>query len=163
MIITKLTLICLIFLCSCGVYSFSGRGISGIKSIAIETFDNQTAEFGIREQITDAIVSKLLTNRTFIITNTSAADAVLKGIVLSIDDKPLTFQADESITERQVIIVVEMSIVKTDRSTPIWQKRLVGEGRYPFKTGAPEERKEGIDKAIDQIIQDFINQTTSDW
>ncbi|MBM3326728.1 MAG: hypothetical protein FJY65_07085 [Calditrichaeota bacterium] len=152
-----------VIFCSCGVYSFSGRGISGIKTIAVEAFDNRTAEFGIREQIADAIITKLLTDRTLTITNASAADALMRGTIVAIDDKPLTFQADESVTERQIIITVEITIVKPGRSDPIWQQRLTGEGRYSFKTGAPDERQAGIVKAIEQIVQDLLNQLTSDW
>ncbi|MCH7954892.1 MAG: hypothetical protein IIC40_04020, partial [Candidatus Marinimicrobia bacterium] len=38
----------------CGPYSFSGSSIpSHIKSVAIPIFENETAEFGIKEKVTD--------------------------------------------------------------------------------------------------------------
>ena len=37
----------------CGFYSFTGASTGGLKSIAVPTFENQTAEFGLAETITD--------------------------------------------------------------------------------------------------------------
>lgn len=43
---------------SCGIYSFSGNLPGGVKSIAIPVFENQTAEFGIVETLTDEVVGQ---------------------------------------------------------------------------------------------------------
>ena len=44
-----------VFLVSCGFYSMAGSIPPHIKSIAIPLMDNQTAEFGLAEDITDGI------------------------------------------------------------------------------------------------------------
>ncbi|MDQ7053571.1 MAG: hypothetical protein Q9P14_11980 [candidate division KSB1 bacterium] len=40
----------------CGVYSFSGSAYPHIKSIAIPLLEDRTAEFGVRENLTNALV-----------------------------------------------------------------------------------------------------------
>jgi hypothetical protein len=153
----------LLALAGCGIYSFKGQGIAGVKTVAVEPFDNRTTEFGIREQITEAVTSKLLADRTLTVTSPGSADAILTGSVLSVDDKPLTFHADETVTEYQITVTLDLRLSKPGQSEPIWQGQLVGQGSYPYKTGSADERKQGIDKAIDQIVQDLINRLTSDW
>jgi len=156
-------LLSVFLLFGCGVYSFKGQGISGIKSIAVESFDNNTTEFGIREAVTDAIVSKLLSDRTLAVTSPRGADAILSGVINSISDRALTFSSDESVSEYEVTISISFKLAKPGGSEPIWEGEITGVGAYPYKTGSPEERKEGITKALDKIVQDLINRLTSDW
>ncbi len=153
----------LLLSCGCGVYTFSGHGIAGIETIAVEPFDNETAEFGIRDDLTDELIDKLLNNRTLSIASQANADAVLRGRIISVTDRPLTFREDEEVTENQVTVTVEVVLIKPGKSEPIWEDRLVGEGNYAYRTGSPEEREEGIDKAVERLVQDLVNRLTSDW
>ena len=150
-------------LSGCGVYSFKGQGIGGIKTIAVDPFDNRTTEFGIREKLTDAILTRLLNDRTLTVASPRSADAILTGVVLSIEDKPLTYQASETVTEYQVVISIEAKLIRQGVSEPVWQGRIVGEGNYPFSTGSAAERQNGVDIALEKIVRDLLNRLTSDW
>ncbi len=152
-----------VILTGCGVYSFTGQGIGGIKTIAVEPFDNRTAEFGIQEELTDAVINQLLGNRTLTVASQANAEGILRGAIISVDDLPLTFREDEEATEYLVVITVEVSLVRPGRSEPLWSARLVGEGNYPYQTGSPDERREGIEKAVQTLVQDLVNRLTSDW
>lgn len=150
-------------LVGCGVYSFTGRGIAGVESISIEPFDNQTAEFGVREDLTDAILERLLTDRTLTVVNRGSADAILYGSILSITDTPLSYDDAENVSEYEVQITVSFALRQPDKSEPIWEGRLVGDSSYLYKTGSLEERGVGLKLAIDRLVQDLINKLTSDW
>lgn len=147
----------------CGIYTFSGHGIAGIETISIEPFDNQTAEFGIRDELTDELINRLLSNRTLTIASPTSADAILRGTIVSVTDYPLTFTEDEEATENQIKISVQVTLIKRGQSEPLWEGRLVGEGNYPYETDSPEDREEGIKKAIERLVQDLMNRLTSDW
>ena len=54
----KIVIIFHFIFCSCGIYSLSGSLPSHIKSIAIPLLENQTAEFGLSEEITEGIINK---------------------------------------------------------------------------------------------------------
>jgi len=147
----------------CGIYSFTGSGIGGIESISIEPFDNQTAEFGIREDLTDTILDRLLKDRTLTVTDRSSADAVLYGTILSMDDKPLSYDEQESVSEFEIKISVSFILKLPDKSEPIWQGHIIGNGSYPYNTGGADEREQGIKKAMERIAEDLMNKLTSDW
>jgi len=160
---TFIILLCPLILTGCGVYTFSGHGIAGIETIAVEPFDNLTAEFGIRDDLTDELIDKLLNSRTLTIAGQANADAILRGKIVSVTDRPLTFKETEEVTENQVTITVEVVLIKPGKSEPLWEGRLIGEGNYHYRTGSPEEREEGIEKAIERLVQDLVNRLTSDW
>lgn len=147
----------------CGVYSFSGHGIGGISTIAVEPFDNQTAEMGIREDLSDAIVSSLLSNRTLTIAGQANADAILRGTITGFSDNPFTFTENEEVKENRVTITVEIKLIKPGQSEPLWEGRLSGEGSYAYLTGSLDERQQGIDLALEQLVIDLMNRLTSDW
>lgn len=152
----------LLILNGCGIYSFgSGLGVGGITSIAVEPFDNLTSEYGIREVITDAVIDRLLSDRTLTVVASNRADGVLKGSITDVVDKPLTFDANERVSEYQVSITVAVELVNPGKTEPIWQARLSGQGSYP--ADKLEERQQGIDEAVDQLVLDLVNRLTSDW
>ncbi len=152
----------LLMITGCGIYSFSsGRGVGGITTVAVEPFDNLTSEYGIRDVITDAVLDRLLNDRTLTVVPANSADGVLKGSITGVDDQPLTFDENEQVSEYQVLISVELRLVHPEKTEPIWQAKLSGRGSYP--ADRLEERQKGIDEAIDQLVLDMVNRLTSDW
>ena len=152
-----------LFITGCGVYSFTGHGIAGIESISIQPFDNQTAEFGIKEELTDKVLSSLLENRSLAVADRSNADAILFGNLLSVTDRPLTYASDESVAEYEVVITVSFILTMPDKTEPLWEGNITGVGSYPYTVGSLEEREEGVAKALDRLAEDLINKLTSDW
>jgi outer membrane lipopolysaccharide assembly protein LptE/RlpB len=150
-------------LAGCGVYSFKGQAVGGVKTISVEPFENQTTEFGLREQLLDAIVSKLLTEKVLTIASARTADAMLTGVVVSVSDQPLTFRADESVTEYKVVLVIDVKLQQANKPEPLWSGRLSGEGNYPYSGGSTEERRKGLQLAVEKVVQDLLNKLTSDW
>lgn len=147
----------------CGIYSFKGQGIGGIKSVAVEPLENQTAEFGLSDNLTDAVITKLLSDRTLAVADRGSAEALLSGRIISYMDEPLSYTSTETVTENQVKIVVEFSLRRPDSTTPLWEGQVTGQGSYPYSETNLDSRTEGLKKALDQITTDLINKLTSDW
>ncbi len=162
-LLSFISLFGMMILQGCSVYSFTGQGIAGIETIAVEPFENLDPEFGIVDELIEAVIQRLLNDRTYTLANISTADAVLRGKITDVDDRTLSFNADETATENQVRIVLEVEIVKPGQTEPLKATRLVCEASYPYITGSVEEREEGIQRAIDQLVLDLFNWLTSDW
>ncbi|MBT6796433.1 MAG: hypothetical protein HOA96_01605, partial [Candidatus Marinimicrobia bacterium] len=64
---------------SCGFYSMAGSIPPHIKSIAIPLMDNETAEFGLAEKITDGILEEFNEAGILNITEESVAHSILRG------------------------------------------------------------------------------------
>ena len=103
-----------IFFSGCGIYTFTGHGIGGIETLTIQPFENQTAEFGIREELTDILITSMLKDRTLSVVDQGSADAVLNGNILSIEDFPLTYDDQETVSEYKVVITVSFVLKKKE-------------------------------------------------
>lgn len=158
----SLPFLTLLLLLSGCAYSFKGQGIGGIKSIAVDQFNDVKGEFGVPQAVREAVIRKLLSDRTLNVVPTANADAILTGTIVTIDDRPLTYMADRTVSEYEVSITIELALTKQGQGDPIWHDRLSGAGSYPYSTGS-DERQKGLDKALDKIVQDMLNRLTSDW
>jgi outer membrane lipopolysaccharide assembly protein LptE/RlpB len=87
-----------------------------VKTIAVPAFVNDTTTYRIEQSLTASVVREFTTRTHYhILNNTNdAADATLRGTVLSTSAAPLTY---DSTTGRaaSVLIVVSMKVSLTDR------------------------------------------------
>jgi len=88
----------LLLFASCGFYSLSGSLPPHIKTISIPMVENETAEFGIAESISDGIQNRFNDGGILKIVNKNA-DSILRGTIKEITDGPYTFNKNESISE----------------------------------------------------------------
>ena len=83
---------------SCGFYSLSGSLPPHIKTISIPMVENETAEFGIAESLSDGIQNRFNDEGILKIVNKNS-DSILRGTIKEITDGPYTFNKNESISE----------------------------------------------------------------
>ena len=148
---------------SCGPYSFSGSSIpSHIKTIAVPLVTDQTSEFGVRENLTDAIINEITEDNSIKIANEAEADAVVTGKIISLTDLADTFSADENVESYRVYITVEFAVLDRKNNTNLWKESWSQWGLYKLSDGN-EARQEGIKIAIEKIAEDILNKTVSGW
>jgi outer membrane lipopolysaccharide assembly protein LptE/RlpB len=106
----------------CG-YHTGGHAVTlpeNVQTIAIPAFANQTQTFKIEQMLTAAVVREMSTRTHYHIVNepSEAADATLKGTVLSTSSTPLTY---DSTTGRasSVLVMVSMSVSLSQRDGKI--------------------------------------------
>jgi outer membrane lipopolysaccharide assembly protein LptE/RlpB len=87
-----------------------------VKTIAIPAFVNQTRTYRIEQLLTASVVSEFTTRTHYHILNnpSEAADATLRGTVLSSSSTPLTYNSATG-QAASVLVVVSMSVSLTDR------------------------------------------------
>jgi outer membrane lipopolysaccharide assembly protein LptE/RlpB len=87
-----------------------------VKTIAVPAFENQTATYHIEQTLTASVVRELTTRTHYHLLNTpgDAADATLRGIVLSTAATPLTYNSTTG-QAASVLVVVSMKVSLTDR------------------------------------------------
>ncbi len=147
-------------LLSCGPYSFTGSGLPGIKTIAIPLFENQTQEYGIREELTEKIVQGFVQDNTLKVVNEKIADSILRGTILKYEKVAHTFDEKENVKEYIVRIFVKVVLEDKKHSKNIWEEEnLQGWGIYP----ADSTEVYGKTKAIDKLTEDIVNRTVKGW
>jgi len=87
-----------------------------VKTIAVPAFVNETSTYRIEQLLTSSVVREFTTRTHYHILNdpSEAADATLRGTVLSTSASPLTYNTSTG-QAATVLVVVSMKVALTDR------------------------------------------------
>jgi outer membrane lipopolysaccharide assembly protein LptE/RlpB len=112
------SLIWLITSAGCG-YHTAGHSVQlpeNVKTIAVPAFVNETTTYRIEQMLTWSVVREFTTRTHYHILNDpgEAADATLRGTVLSTSASPLTYNSTTG-QAASVLVVVSMKVALTDR------------------------------------------------
>ncbi len=153
---------CLLFSAAgCGVYTFSGSGLSGISTIAVPLFDDQTGEYGMREALTEKIADRFVQDNTLKVVNEKTADSVLRGVITRYSRESHTFDEQENVREYIVRIWVRVSFDEKKDKKTIWKEEsLLGWGIY---SAQDETEDMGKERAIEKLAEDIVNKTVKGW
>jgi len=102
----------------CG-YHTAGHAVQlpeNVKTIAVPAFVNETSTYRIEQLLTSSVVREFTTRTHYHILNDpgEAADATLRGTVLSTSASPLTYNSATG-QAASVLVVVSMKVALTDR------------------------------------------------
>ena len=88
---------------------------ANVKTIAIPTFKNETNTYRIEQMLTNSVVREFTTRTHYQVLNdaSDAADATLRGTVLSTSASPLTYNSATG-QAASVLIVVSMKVSLSD-------------------------------------------------
>jgi hypothetical protein len=165
----KYTFIVLIFsfiFNSCGIYSFKGNNPpEGIKTIAVPLFvDNSGfAESGLKEQFTELLKNKIISDNTLRLADKTTADGVLTCTITSVKDDALVISGNENVTKRKITINVNVVFENLKKQKKIWDRNYENWGEYNSSTSSFSERQNGITLARDKITDDILNDIISNW
>lgn len=154
-------ILCLLF-CQCMYYSFSGSLAPHLKTVAVPLFKNQTAEFGVTEQLTDAVIAEFSRDNTLKIADAAVADVLIQGEIARISDQAGAFDQQETVEDYKVYITVNITCQDQVKKQVLWEERLTQWGIYE-PTGGIQAREEGIAEAIDKISEEILNKTVAGW
>jgi len=161
-ILRRIILLLLVFgLVGCGFYSFKSGRTALVSSIGVPLFENQTAEYGLAEQLTEGITNGLIEENIIKVVDPSRAESILKGTVLTYSRSAYTFDADENVSEYLVEITIQARLVSAADETLIWEAASIrGWGEY---AAGEETEQDGQKRAIEKLTEEIINRTVKGW
>ncbi len=115
-------LIPVFLLAACGYHTAGHNAIlpENAKTLAIPAFVNQSQTYRVEQTLTAAVVREFTTRTHYQIVSreTDAADATLRGTVLTTTASPLTYDSKTGRAE-SVLVVVSMKVSLVDREGKI--------------------------------------------
>lgn len=150
----------LIGLTACGVYTFNPGGKSDIKTIAVERFENQTAEYGIEDQMTDQVIDALIADGTLKVVTRENADALISGVLTRYERKPHQFDENDQVQSYAVNMQFDITLTKPSDDSEIWKETISQIGVYNVDT---ETEENGQQRATALLVEAVINKTTKSW
>lgn len=156
----------LLALFHCGYYSFSGSSLpSHIRTIAIPMFENKTTEFGVREDITDALINEFTQDNTLKVADQRAADSIIEGTIVNIREQAGAYNQQEQVKEIRIYVKVLAKFEDLKKNKVFWEEEITQWGTYNPNalSGENSTRQDAIGEAIDKIVTDIFNKTISGW
>jgi hypothetical protein len=130
--------------------------------VGIPLFLDKTSEFGVRESLTDAVVDAFTQDNTLKIADPSTADALVRGTIQSIADRPSTYTRQEQVETYRVTLTVTAEFFDVKKQKVLWKATFQEWGEYPH-SGSTADRQKAIDTAVKKIAEDILNKSVAGW
>lgn len=148
-------------------YGFEGGGFPAhIRTIYIEPFENQTAQFDIEQVLFAELLEELPAKLGLQAAGRESADAILTGQIRRYQDQAQNYRAGTgqttgNVLTHQVEIGISAQLVDIRDNVIRWEtSSLVGRGTY---RPASQSDDIGLAEAIESIIEQIIDGTQSQW
>ena len=146
---------------SCGAYTTQTRLPSHLRTVYIQTFENQTGEYLLPQQIAEGLVSRFQEEGDLRVTTSSGADAVLEGTIVGYKEEPLSYVEEGNVLQRKVRLIVDVRFLDQVRGEVLWKAEQME--RWAVYDSRSEEEEDGIRRAVDKLAEDIIHQALKGW
>ncbi len=151
-------------LVACAHYSTTSGLIGGIRSVAIPVAENETAEYDIADLLTEHLGDAFARDGQLRVVDEESADAVMLLRVVSLDDRPFTYTADEQTEQYRFRVYIDAELRRlADDDELLALQGVDGWGTYDAGLPDEEGRDQAIEAALDMIIEEILDRTTASW
>ncbi len=154
-----------IIISSCS-YSFTGASVPPhLKTIAIPNAVDRSGsgEPNLRDDFTNELIQKFLSDNSLQVTSKTNADALLECTILSLSDQPVVIAGGEDVSRRRVKISVKAVYKDLVKKKKIFERTFSNYSDYKNSGDILTQRNDAIKEAIDKITEDILLGVVSDW
>lgn len=154
---------------SCSHYSFSpagGRGgKGGLSTIAIPILVNETLEYGVEQELTDALVEEFTDDNSLRVVPEDEAESILRGTVVGYERPVLSYDAGGLPREYKVRVLARLSYENLSTKETIWEDQIEGWAIYSVtgEGGGLTSEDEAKAVAFEKLAQDVLAKTVQGW
>lgn len=142
------------------IYTLNPKGSSTVKSIAVERFQNDTPEFGLADQMTDAIIAAFISDGTMKVLPNDQAESILHGTLTGYQRRPYEYDANDQVSSYVVEMDFDITLNSAAVDSILWSERMSQRGVYNLQT---ETEDDGRIRALELLVEAIINRTTKSW
>lgn len=149
----------------CGHYSFSPSIGGSIKTVAVPVFENETLEFGVEQELTDAVIEMFSDDGTLRVVGEESADSILRGVVSLYERPVLSYDSGGNPREYKVRIVATMTYEDLTKAAVVWDGEIEGWSVYAVsgEGGDVATEEEARALALESIAQDVLSKSVQGW
>jgi hypothetical protein len=140
---------------------------SHIKTIAIPEFENQTGEYTLEREITDAVIQRFVSDNHLRVVEERVAESVLHGKVVQYRNTVFGISGDTRANEYRVTIAVSVVYKDLVKNREIWnEENLVRTANYYVQNvpgQAAQTELDGRQSAIQKIADEILSRTVQGW
>ncbi len=157
---TSLLLVLVLVISGCGIYTLNPHGKSEYKTIAIETFDNKTPQYGVTDRMTEVVIDAFIADGTLKVVSSSNADVILSGTLTRYERVVSIFDKSDRVQQYKVLMDFDVTLKNGKDQSEIWKEVMNQEGTFDANT---ETEEDGQNRAGQRLVQAILNKTTKSW
>lgn len=155
-----------LLLAACG-YSFRSPVPPHLETIYVPTFENDTREFALTQELTDRVITEFQNeSRLRFVGDEEEADLVVRGTINEYREEALSYDprtgANPDVFSRRVLVSVDVEIEDQVRDETLWESpslTMWGE----FNEERQETRETGIERALEKIAEEILRHVAEEF
>ena len=150
---------------ACCTYSFTGSSVPDhLQTVAIPIAEDRSGAGipGLRELLTQELISQFIDDNSLQVTDRTKANAVVECTIVSYTDAPSIVAAGENVEQRRVTVTVQVVYKDLVKRVNIFDKRFSNFGDYAPGT-TENERTLASEIAVNKISEDILLAVVSGW
>ena len=151
---------------ACG-YSFRSPVPAHLNTVYVPTFQNETREFQLTQQLTERVINEFLNeSRLRLVGDEEDADLLVVGTIMNYEEEALSYDpgqaANPDVFNRRVLLTVDVRLEDQVRDETLWESAQLREwGEFSEEQG--ETREDGIQRAIDKISEELLRHVVEEF
>jgi len=148
-----------------------------IKTIAVPTFINRTAHYGIESKLTDSVIEEFIRDGHLSIAKKEDAHALLTGEIVTYVLEPLSYDATEVVEQYKLWVIVNLSFRDLTTGEVLWEEKresvggnlvggIEGDVRYyvtPRAGRTVETEEEAQERLVVELADHIVRRTVYGW
>lgn len=147
-------------------YAFNAAYDSGIRTIAVPVFDNQTFDLEAPADLTTAVIKELQRVTPWAVTNSDRADTILQGVVTRVELRKLASDPNSGyVQETAVTVAVDFDWIDARSGKTLVRRRgYTGTDTFTPTRGTGERPEVGERSAIQRLAESIVGEMRkNDW
>ncbi len=146
-------------------YAFADTYDTGIQTVSVPIFKNETFSRGLETQLTDAIVKRLQRHTPYRVVASDTADTTLSGAITQTDLRRLSDDPQTGLVEEQSYrITVRYTWLDNRTGQPrVSRENFTATGVFAPSRGVGERLEVGQREAIDELARDIVESLRAAW
>ena len=161
----KAVVFSIVFISSCGFYSFTGASISpDVKTVSVQYFPNHAAtiEPTLSQVFTERLKDYFL-EQTNLSLETELGDLNFSGEIVKYEVKPIAIQANERAAQNRLTIAVKVKFENTKDDSKNFEQKFFRYADYDSGQSLAEVEDVLIEQITNELAEDIFNKTVVNW
>jgi len=155
----------IVFLSSCGFYSFTGASISpDVKTVSVQYFPNRAAT--IQPTLSQVFTERLkdyFLEQTNLSLEADGGDLNFSGEIVKYEIKPIAIQANEQAAQNRLTISVKVKFENTKDESKNFEQKFSRYADYDSGQSLANVEEDLIEQITNELAEDIFNKAVVNW
>lgn len=146
----------------CG-YSVRALSPAGVRTVAVPVFQNVTYRRLVELPLTRAVVKEIQTKTELVVVEEERADSVLQGTIVDVEQRVVTEDLTDRVTEGRITLVVNMTWRDVRTGEVIMERTGLAESEE-FRPVQGENLERAFERGFDSMARRIVEELEStEW